>query len=66
MHTLERCSICGGVLQPWPSMPIDPKKEKPTPFGDRVRFSHCSYGSTDFTVAADWSDRRDWFFGQYY
>lgn len=46
MHTLERCSICGGVLQPWLSMPIDPKKEKPTPFGDLVRCSHCSYGST--------------------
>ncbi len=53
MHTVDRCSICGSVFEPWLSMPIDPKKEQSTPFGDLIRCSHCSYGSTQVRPDAE-------------
>ena len=43
------CILCGSETAPWLSMPIDPKRRKPTPFGNVVRCSRCSFGSVSPT-----------------
>ena len=38
------CPVCQGTMQFWIGMPIDAKKDVPTPFGDVVRCDGCGLG----------------------
>lgn len=38
------CKLCGGNLNPWLEMPIDAKKDEPTPFKNLVRCESCDTG----------------------
>ncbi len=41
---MTQCKICGGDQQPWLAMPIDAKKDEPTPFKTAVRCRACETG----------------------
>ncbi|KXU32635.1 hypothetical protein A0J57_08755 [Sphingobium sp. 22B] len=38
------CPVCHRNTRPWIVMPIDAKKDMPTPFGDVLRCDHCGLG----------------------
>lgn len=40
-----QCIACNGPLEPWLAMPIDAKKNIPTPFGTVVRCAVCRLGA---------------------
>jgi SAM-dependent methyltransferase len=39
-----QCRLCGGDLSPWLEMPIDGKKDQPTPFKSFIRCDDCRTG----------------------
>jgi SAM-dependent methyltransferase len=44
MSTDHACNLCGGLLAPWLFMPIDAKKDEPTPHSSVLRCQSCALG----------------------
>jgi len=44
MSNGDLCHACGGALAPWLHMPIDAKKNQPTPYSTVVKCTHCELG----------------------
>lgn len=44
MMAEQRCALCGGITEQWLNMPIDAKKNSPTPYRDVIRCKDCGHG----------------------
>lgn len=44
MGASVECNACGSRMRPWLTMPLDPKKNEPTPFSSVVRCEDCGIG----------------------
>ena len=48
-----QCRLCGGEVSPWLEMPVDAKKDTPTPFSCFVRCNACATGMLSPQPRAD-------------